>query len=501
MHGHTIDLIIPPHRRRRHALLRATTPAPAGGPPTYAYITNYRANDVSMCTLDPATGQLHLFDTTKVEPQTGPRAITVHPSGRVAYVTNQTASTLTTYHIDAAGRLTPEGISFVILEPARTVAVHPSGRSAYIPWYILIKGRPPLPPPPQPSGLRHYTIDGTGTLALAADLTAGSTHTPHAVAVDPTGRFAYVVNGGDQARPQYDTVAMFRTNDLTGQVTAALGTVPAGDTPESMAVDPTGRFAYLANSGSDNVSMYAIESTTGRLLPLPQRTVAAGREPLAVAVDPTGRFVYVANHGSHNVSMYAIEAPTGRLQPLPQATVRAGSFPWWVTVDPAGQFAYVTNHGDDTIAIFRLDPTTGQLSPNGTLALPAGSGPAAVVTVTPPALWLRVNDPSVRPGAVLSLTAMISPWPTLTSVDLYLALQLPDRTVVYVQGDGTLTAEPRPFWASWDVEPFDGELLFLTFRGTEPAGRYRWLAGVTEPGMTTFLGSIAQAPFFFSPTA
>jgi lactonase family protein with 7-bladed beta-propeller len=258
------------------------------------------------------------------------------------------------------------------------------------------------------------------------------------------------VNGGDQVQPQYDTVAMFRTDDLTGEVTAALGTVPAGTTPESMTVDPTGRFAYVVNSGSDNVSMYTIE------------------------------------------------APTGRLVPLPQATVLADSFPWWVTVDPSGQFAYVANHGVDTISLYRIDSTTGQLIPNGTL--PTGSGPAAVVIVTPQALWLRVNQTSVQPGVTLLLTALIRPWRTLTQVDLYLALQLPDQTVVFLQADGTPTAEPRPFMANWDVSvPFTRELVSLTFNGTEPVGRYRWLAVFTEPGTTTLLGTIAQAPFIFSP--
>jgi 6-phosphogluconolactonase (cycloisomerase 2 family) len=494
MHGHTIALMIPPHRRS-HARLRSTAPALAAGPPTFAYITNYRDNDVSMCTLEPATGQLHPFGTAKAE--TGPRAITVHPSGRFVYVTNQASTTVTTYGIDAEGKLTPQGISFGILDPARAIAMHPSGRSSYIPWYILIKNPPPLPPPPQPSGLRQYAIDGTGTLALTADLRTGFTHTPHAVAVDPSGRFAYVVNGGDQAEPQYDTVAMFRTDDLTGQVTAALGTVPAGNTPESMAVDPTGRFAYVANSGSHNVSMYAIEAPTGRLMPLPQKTVAAGREPLAVAVEPTGRFVYVANHGSHDVSMYAIEAPTGRLMPLPQATVRADSYPWWVTVDPSGQFAYVANHGVDSISIYRIDPATGQLTPNG--IVPTGSGPAAVVTVTPHALWLSLNATSVQPGVMLILTALITPWPTLGRADLYLVLQGPDGTRVFIQNDGSDTSDPPPFIANADFKPYRGELLRLTFGDTAPVGRYRWLAYFTEPGTQTPIETIAQAPFLFSP--
>ena len=39
----------------------------------------------------------------------------------------------------------------------------------------------------------------------------------------------------------------------------------AGTGPGSVTVDPTGKFAYVANCGSDDVSAYTIDSTTGAL--------------------------------------------------------------------------------------------------------------------------------------------------------------------------------------------------------------------------------------------
>ncbi len=46
------------------------------------------------------------------------------------------------------------------------------------------------------------------------------------------------------------------------------------------------KFAYVANSGSNDVSVYTISQTTGSLTPA--GTVAAGTAPQGVAVDPTG---------------------------------------------------------------------------------------------------------------------------------------------------------------------------------------------------------------------
>jgi YVTN family beta-propeller protein len=71
-------------------------------------------------------------------------------------------------------------------------------------------------------------------------------------------------------------------------------------------VDPAGKFAYVTNSGSNDVSMYTIDATTGALTSM--GTIAAGTDPVSVAVDPAGKFAYVTNSGSNDVSMYTINS-------------------------------------------------------------------------------------------------------------------------------------------------------------------------------------------------
>jgi hypothetical protein len=59
------------------------------------------------------------------------------------------------------------------------------------------------------------------------------------------------------------------------------------------------QFAYVANFLSNNVSAYSIGSS-GALTPIPGSPFAAGFNPSSVAVDPMGRFAYVANSDSSN---------------------------------------------------------------------------------------------------------------------------------------------------------------------------------------------------------
>ena len=62
-----------------------------------------------------------------------------------------------------------------------------------------------------------------------------------------------------------------------------------------MTVDPSGRFAYVANLVGDNVSAYTINSSTGALSAVAGSPFAAGNDPWSVTVDPSGKFAYVAN--------------------------------------------------------------------------------------------------------------------------------------------------------------------------------------------------------------
>ena len=75
-------------------------------------------------------------------------------------------------------------------------------------------------------------------------------------------------------------------------------------------MDPAGKFAYVTNSGSNDVSMYTINSTTGSLTLIGM--IAAGLSPSSIAIHPSGKFAYVTNSGSNDVSMYSIGA-TGSL--------------------------------------------------------------------------------------------------------------------------------------------------------------------------------------------
>ena len=314
---------------------------------------------VSMYTINPATGALASIGPSVPTDEEGTDSVAVHPSGKFAYVASSgnvfdiDNGTVAMYTINATtgaltsieGGISGENPNICCFN---SVTVDPSGKFAYV---------------PNGGGgstiISMYTINGTtGALTSLGPIAAGGF--PTSVAVDPSGKFVYVANQNGTPGSA-GNVAMFTINATTGALTS-IGTIAAGTDPGSVTVDPTGKFSYVANSGSNDVSMYTINTTTGALASI--GTIAAGTGPGSVAVDPAGKFAYVTNFKSNDVSMYTINSTTGVLMPI--GSIAAGTSPTAIAVHPSGKFAYVTNSMSNDVSIYGIDGATGALTLIGT---------------------------------------------------------------------------------------------------------------------------------------
>ena len=60
-------------------------------------------------------------------------------------------------------------------------------------------------------------------------------------------------------------------------------------------MEPTGQFAYVVNSASNSLSGFQINPVTGTLDPLGVGPFSTGQSPQSVVIDPSGRFLYTSN--------------------------------------------------------------------------------------------------------------------------------------------------------------------------------------------------------------
>ncbi len=328
----------------------------------FAYVANLGGANVSAYSIG-ANGALTPVPGSPFAAGSESDSVAVDPTGKFAYVANGFDNTVSAYSIGANGALTPvPGSPFAAGFAPFSVAVDPTGKFAYVANL-------------DDNTVSAYSIGADGALTPVPGSPFAAGLVPRSVAVDPTGKFAYVEN-------TFSSNSGGNVSAYSIGVNGALTPVPgspfaAGFEPFSVAVDPMGKFAYVANGGDNTVSAYSI-GANGALTPVPGSPFAAGSSPGSVAVDPTGKFAYVANGGDNTVSAYSIGA-NGALTPVPGSTFAAGSEPDSVAVDPTGKFAYVANSSDNTVSAYSIG-ANGALTPVPGSPFAAGSVPLSVAT-------------------------------------------------------------------------------------------------------------------------
>jgi 6-phosphogluconolactonase (cycloisomerase 2 family) len=362
--------------------------------PKFAYVANGNgfANNVSAYTINASNGHLAAVSGSPFATGTLPVSVAVDPSGRFAYVANENGGSVSAYTINSSsGVLTPiSGSPFAAGNGPVSVTVDPSGRFAYVANGANGGGGSPGP------SISAYTINtSTGVLTAisGSPYSTGANSDPEMLEVDPTGQFLYMTNLSTTAGNNGNILA-FSINFSTGALTALSGSPFTGgvDNPFSVAVDPSGRFAYVTNRVADNaatdgnISAYDIDASTGALSEITGSPFTTGIFPFSVQVDPLGNFVYVTSasiFSSNNVYGYSLDATTGALTSLTASPFSTGAAdaPNGMAMDPSGRFAYVANNVGDDVTAFTINPQTGDLNIiSGEGAVPAGTNPTSVAT-------------------------------------------------------------------------------------------------------------------------
>ena len=226
-----------------------------------------------------------------------------------------------------------------------------------------------------------YTVtQSTGALTTLGNA-LGTGSVPSAIAITPSTSALFVANSGSNNISSY-------TINSDSSLTAASATTPAGTTPTALAIDPGGKFLFVANQGSSNISVYTINGTgLTQIAGSPFTTIPVGLSypngtlPSAVAVSKSGNFLYVANQLANFVSAFAINATSGALTPLPVPFYADGeTAPSGLAVTPNGGFLYVTNAGanSNNISAYAIcdsviSTCANPSKPDGTLSVVTGS--------------------------------------------------------------------------------------------------------------------------------
>ena len=159
---------------------------------------------------DAGTGQLQpsAYPFAQVSSGSGPRHLSIHPSGQFVYVLSELASTVAVFRYDAES----SALSIV-----QTASLLPDG------------------------------FDGESTAAQ--------------IIVHPSGRFLYASNRG------HDSIVSFAIDERTGKL-RLLGHEPSlGEQPHNFTIDRAGKLLLLVNRRSGNLVGFHINRVSGALTP------------------------------------------------------------------------------------------------------------------------------------------------------------------------------------------------------------------------------------------
>jgi YVTN family beta-propeller protein len=191
----------------------------------------------------------------------------------------------------------------------------------------------------------------------------------------PNGHIFVAAEAGIDVNSVTDTIYITYPGVRTGAVFVDdsnmqwLATIPVGSVPIGVAVNATSDKIYVANKGSNNISVIDGASSAVVATVTDPNAIA----PVAVAVNATTNTIYVVNSQSNNLSV--IDGATNTVT----ATIPVGTSPSGVAVDSQSNFIYVANAGNSQNGNpGNVTVINGTTNATATLSDPTAKNPVAI---------------------------------------------------------------------------------------------------------------------------
>jgi len=207
---------------------------------------------------------------------------------------------------------------------------------------------------------------GTGDIASFAAVNTGSSPVKATITATPIlAGFAYVANYGS------DNVSVINTVNNT-----VVATIEVGKNPQTLSLSPDGSRAYVINYTSNNVSV--INTLTNSVI----ASIPVGNFPYGIYASSDNSKLYVLNGAPGNVCVintatYAIES-----------TITVGVNPYVVLVSSDSKTVYVSNYSSNSVSV--INASTNQV----TATITVGNSPYGLALSPDGSLLYVVNSNS-----------------------------------------------------------------------------------------------------------
>jgi 6-phosphogluconolactonase len=313
-------------------------------------------------TLDLATGAL--TPTGEPTESSNPSFLALHPQGGFLYAVNEDREgAVSAFAVDSA----TGGLRFLNREPSGGgspchLIVDRDGRNVLVANY----GGSVAVLPVRSDGRLGAPSAVVKHQGASVDPDRQKGPHAHSVNLDPSNRYALVADLG------LDKLLAYRFDPAAGTLRPhdppAAPLVP-GSGPRHFAFHPSGRHVYVLNELASTVTVFSYRAESGTLAEQQTlTTLPAGFEgksyPAEILVSADGKFLYASNRGHDSIAVFAVDPADGRLAARGHHPT-LGRKPRNFTLDPTGAFLLAANQDSDNIVVFRVDRTSGGLTPVG----------------------------------------------------------------------------------------------------------------------------------------
>ena len=232
----------------------------------------------------------------------------------------------------------------------------------------------------------HAVDSVSGSLGPASFQATWSGSSVSALVADPQGRFVVVGLTGVSG----NKLAVFRRNTSDGTLTPWSALVDVTTVPRALAIDPGGRWLYMASNGpglGDHlVRAFELPTNAAESLRSIGTATAVNDSPVDLAVHPRGTHLYVVRQAStaRKISVFPLGAGGALGTEVAEQSVGdhgTGIDPAQIRLDARGAYAYVSNSGSNSISVFRVDPSSGALVPADTPTVGTGTEPLGLALI------------------------------------------------------------------------------------------------------------------------
>jgi 6-phosphogluconolactonase (cycloisomerase 2 family) len=272
-------------------------------------------------------------------------------------------STFTVYEIDQNnGQLTPVTAATIPVRAAQNMAVDSSRQNFYVTGsqapgtnMDLVKV--------DPSTHEITPLPGQTFHTLSAFLRNGDC-CPNTVAVDATGKFAYVGGLNDESIHVY---SVDQSSGTWTEISASNSqSNSAGGAVNTVVAHPTNKFLYESQQASSFVDIWARNQNSGLISPHAGSPFETGALTSSVSVSADGKYLFVPQYETGHVSVHLVNGD-GTLTAIAGSPLTTGNSPSRVVTDPQDRFIFVLNSGaynggPPTVQSFTLDQKTGAIS-------------------------------------------------------------------------------------------------------------------------------------------